>query len=112
MSKTPVLNEPQSFLEIVLPVAEFQDAQRSVATHAPRRGVTAKRALLLPSEKSSSPPFIQALVSRMSGETDAGRVFMQNPQWAFFHPERSKAIAPEIDRLAQECDLMISGVAY
>ena len=101
-----------AILEVVVPVADYQDVDLTASQHALRRGVSGRRAVLLPSEKSSSPPFIQALVSRMSAETSAARVSMKNVDWAFFHPERSAAIGPEIDRIAKECDLMISGVAY
>ena len=102
----------QSFLEVVVPVAAYQDVERGVSKHATRSGIEGKRALLLPSEKSSSPPFIRVLVERMIAETHAKRVFTENPEWAFFHPARAASIAPEIDRLARECDFMVSGVAY
>ncbi len=102
-----------SSLEIVVPVAQYQDAEQPIGKHAPRpANIEDKRVLLLPSEKSSSVPFIRALVQRMTAETAAKRVFMHNPDWAFFHPQRAAAIAPEIDKLARECDLMLSGVAY
>jgi len=101
-----------AILEVVVPVADYQDVERTASKHAFRHGVSGRRALLLPSEKSSSPPFIEALVSRMSAETNAAHVSMENVDWPFFHPGRSAAIEPEIDRIARECDLMISGVAY
>ncbi len=103
----------QSFLEIVVPVADYQDVEQAVARHAPRPGgIKGKTAVLLPSEKSSSPPFMRALVQRMTAETPARRVFMHHAEWPFFHPARAAAIAPEIDQLARECDLMVAGVAY
>lgn len=105
-------NTVTSLLEIVVPVADYQDVERDVSRHAPRRGITGKRAVLLPSEKSSSPPFIEVLVRRMHAETDVERVFTQAADWPFFHPQRSATIGPDIDKIAQECDLMISGVAY
>lgn len=102
-----------SFLEVVAPVADYQDVEQAVARHAPRPGgIKGKTAVLLPSEKSSSPPFMRALVERLVAATPAGRVFMHHAEWSFFHPTRAATIAPEIDLLAQECDLMISGVAY
>jgi hypothetical protein len=100
------------YVEIVSPVADYQDVDKVVSKHAPRRGFSGKRALLLPAEKSSSPPFIAVLMKRMTAGTDAKHVFTQNPEWAFFHPARAAAIAPEIDALARQCDMMISGVAY
>ena len=102
-----------SFLEVVSPVATYQDMEQHISPHARRPGsIKGKIAALLPSEKSSSPPFIRVLVQRMTMETDAGQVVMHNPDWAFFHPQRAAAIAPQIDKLARECDLMICGVAY
>lgn len=100
------------FIEVVSPVADYQDVDRNVSRHAVRAGLSGRRALLLPAEKSSSPPFIQVLMKRMAAETDAKHVFTRNPEWPFFHPARAAAIAPEIDGAARECDLMISGVAY
>ncbi|HYC46184.1 MAG TPA: hypothetical protein VED01_11965 [Burkholderiales bacterium] len=107
----PDKNEP-TLLKIVMPVADYQDAARGVADHARRHGVAGKRAVLLPSEKSSSPPFIQVLVGRMNAETESARVWMENVDWPFFHPARREEIGPDIDRVARDCDLMISGVAY
>jgi hypothetical protein len=49
-------------IEVVSPVAEFQDVAGNVVRHAARSGWSGKRALLLPAEKSSSLPFIDALV--------------------------------------------------
>ena len=101
------------FIEVVVPVADYQDVEQKISTHAPRTGsIKGKTALLLPSEKSSSPPFIRALVERMNTETKAKRVFMLNPDWAFFHPKQAAAIAPEIARLTGDCDLMVTGIAY
>src|SRR3954463_12889143 len=97
-------NSPRE-LTIVSPVAEYQDARQGSSQHAARAGIAGKRALLLPAEKSSSPPFIEALVRRMSAETDAERAFMRNPEWAFFHPERAPLIDAEVDALARECDV-------
>jgi hypothetical protein len=102
----------KSRLEVVVPVADFMDAERGSSTHAPRRGVSNKTALLLPSEKTSSIPFIEVLLRRMRDETPAAHVITQRADWPFFHPGRSAAITAEIDRLASQCDLMISGVAY
>ncbi|HEX6007557.1 MAG TPA: hypothetical protein VFY80_06315 [Burkholderiales bacterium] len=102
----------KSTLEVVVPVAEFMDVDRGVSGHASRRGIARKRVLLLPSEKTSSIPFIDVLLGRMRSETPAAHVTTQRVDWAFFHPGRSAAIGAEIDRLASECDLMISGVAY
>lgn len=100
------------YIEVVNPVADYQDVDKAVSRHAARSGLAGRRVLLLPAEKSSSPPFIQVLVRRMAAETAAKHVFTQDPQWPFFHPARAAAIAPEIDAAARQSDLMISGVAY
>jgi hypothetical protein len=100
------------YIEVVNPVADFKDVDKAVSRHAPRSGLTGKRALLLPAEKSSSPPFIEVLLRRMAAETAAAKVFTLNPEWPFFHPARAAAITPEIDAAARQSDLVISGVAY
>jgi len=102
----------ESVLTIVVPVAEYQDVARVAARHAQRRGVKGMRAALLPAEKSSSPPFMRVLEQRMAGQTDVRRALLHNPDWPFFHPQRAALIPSEIDQLARECDLMVSGVAY
>jgi hypothetical protein len=107
-----MIEKKDALLRIVVPVAEYRDTAQAAATHAQRHGVKGRRALLLPAEKSSSPPFVRALLGRMAEGTPVGRVSMSNPDWAFFHPQRAAAIAPEIDRLAADCDLMVAGVAY
>ena len=83
------MDKTRTLLEIVVPVADYQDVEKTVSTHAARTGMEKKTALLLPSEKSSSPPFVRALVERMSAETSVEHVSMQNPGWAFFHPQRA-----------------------
>ena len=100
------------FIEVVSPVADYRDMGKTSSSPALRSGLSGKRTLLLPAEKSSSPPFIKVLQRRMAADTDVAQVFTANPDWAFFHPARAAAIGPEIDALARKCDLMISGVAY
>ena len=103
----------QSFLEVVVPVADYRDLKQPVFAHAPRPGrITGRTVALLPSEKSSSPPFMQALTRRLAAQTDVKCAVMHNPDWPFFHPERAAAIAPEIDKLSRDCDLVVLGVAY
>ena len=53
-----------------------------------------------------------ARMKRMRAESEAKHVFTRNPDWPFFHPARAAAIAPEIDAIVRECDLMVSAVAY
>ncbi|MEA3154569.1 MAG: hypothetical protein QOK44_2158, partial [Betaproteobacteria bacterium] len=40
------------FLEVVVPVAAYQDVERVASQHATRRGIEGQRIVLLPSEKS------------------------------------------------------------
>jgi hypothetical protein len=100
------------YIEIVSPVADYQDVDKAVSRHAARTGLSGKRALLLPAEKSSSPPFIAVMMKRLLLGSNATHVFTSNPEWPFFHPSRATVIAPEIDAVAQQCDVMITGVAY
>jgi hypothetical protein len=100
-------------LEIVSPVAVYRDIEPPVYRHAPRpRAIDGRTIVLLPSEKSSSPPFVEALAQRLAAETRVKRAYVHYPDWAFFHPERAVNIGPEADRVARECDLMVSAVAY
>jgi hypothetical protein len=104
--------EPMQPMTIVSPVAQFRDAGQGSFKHASRSGLAAKRVLLLPAEKSSSPPFVRVLAERLGSETAIERAFMRNPDWAFFHPERTPLIDAEVEALARECDAVVSGVAY
>jgi|RhiMethySRZTD1v2_1073278.scaffolds.fasta_scaffold184289_2 hypothetical protein len=107
-----MVDTPARGLTIVSPIAEYRDVEQASSKHAERRGLTGRRALLLPAEKSSSPPFIRALVERMSADTHVSSAFMRSAEWAFFHPRGAPLIDAEVDALARECDVMISGVAY
>jgi hypothetical protein len=102
-----------SFVDIVLPVARYQDAAQPAAAHAVRpHSIAGRRVLLLPSEKASSPPFTAALAQRLAAGAGVADAFVRQPDWAFFHPGRAGGIGAEIDRYAAECDLMVTGVAY
>jgi hypothetical protein len=101
------------FLEVVVPVADYQDAVQPSGKHAPRpSSIKGKTVLLLPSERSSSPPFIHALAARLTEQTAVRRAFVHNPDWPFFHPQRAGKIAAEVDKLARQCDLVVAGVGY
>lgn len=76
-----------SFLEIVLPVVEYQDQKRRALEPPPRpRRLSGKTIAALPNFKTISPPFMSALAARLGTETDAGRAYMHNPDWQFTHP--------------------------
>ena len=98
-------------LEVVVPVAERRTAEGTFQ-RAQRSGLRDKAVLLLPSQKSSSPPFISALVERMAAATPAKQVFTRNPDWPYFHPTKSAGIPEEIDQAAKESDLTVVGIAY
>lgn len=107
-----VAETKQSSLEIVVPVADYQDLEQPAARHAPRPGsIKGKTVMLLPSG-SCSPPFVQALAQRLVAETEVKHAFVHEPDWPFFHPERAGKIAPEVDKLVRQCDLMVVGAAY
>lgn len=101
----------QSFLEIVVPVVDYQDLKRH-AFKPPQRpkSITGKTIALLPNFKTISPPFMEALAQRLARETGVKHAFVHNPDWQFTHPERVGKIAPEVDGLVRECDLMVTGV--
>jgi len=98
-------------IEIVEPVVEYMDTHRPTAT-APRRpnNLEGKTIALLANWKPISLPFLEVIAARL--KTNPGLdAFALQPDWQFTHPERVGKIAPEADRLAQRCDLMLSGVA-
>ncbi|MBI3069083.1 MAG: hypothetical protein HY323_01300 [Betaproteobacteria bacterium] len=102
----------RSFLEVVVPVADYRDVEQPAARHAPRpASIKGKTVMLLPSG-SCSPPFVEALAQRLVAEAGVKRAFVHEPDWPFFHPERAGKIAPEVDKLVRECDLMVVGAAY
>ena len=100
-------------LEVIVPVADYQDVAQPTVRHA-QRPVSIKDTtiLLLPSERSSSPPFMHALAARFASQTAVRRAYVHNPDWPFFHPQHAGKIAGEVDKLASECDLVVAGVAY
>lgn len=101
-----------SSLEIVVPVADYRDVEQPAAKRALRpASIKGKTVLLLPSG-SCSPPFVEALAQRLVAQTGVKRAFVHEPDWPFFHPERAGKIAPELDKLVGECDLMVVGAAY
>lgn len=100
-----------SVLEVVVPVADYQDLQRPAFKPAQRpKSIEGKTVVLLPNFKAISPPFLEALAQRLTKEAHVKHAFVHNPDWQFTHPERVGKIAPEVDKLAREWDLMVSGV--
>lgn len=104
-------NAQESFLEIIPPVVDYLDEKPS-AKAAPRpRSLEGKRVALLANWKPISVPFMAALAGELGQKTSVKSAFARNPDWQFTHPERVGKIGPEVDALAQQCDLMVSGVS-
>ena len=97
-------------LDIVSPVAESRQAGTMRGTA--RTGLEGKSVVALPSQKSSSPPFISALVERMKAAGPAAQVFSENADWPYFHPDKSEEIPGKIDEVAKRCDAAVVGIAY
>lgn len=102
----------RSFLEILVPAADYQDRERPASRHPPRpRSIKGKTVVLVPNLKVISPPFMETLAQRLKRETGVKRAFTFNSSdWAFNHPQRMEKIASEVDGLARECELMVSGI--
>src|SRR3990167_7088701 len=94
----------QSFLDIVVPVADYQDENESASTHPSRpRSLKGKTVALLPNFRAISSPFLEALAQRLAKETGVKRAFMRDrSDWAFNHPERAGKIGRELDAFARE----------
>jgi hypothetical protein len=101
-----------SFLSIVNPVADFQDFLGKPATDIPQRPATisGKRIAVLPNWKTGLRPFMRVLADRFNSDTNAKNAFYLETDWLFTHPDRVGLIAPAVDKLAKECDLMVAGV--
>jgi hypothetical protein len=102
-----------SFLDIVIPTVEYGDFIHQPAANPPPRpaSIAGKTIALIPNWKAISAPFLDVFARRLNAGTDIKHAFMHNPDWQFTHPERIAKIGPEIDKLAGQCDLMVSGVA-
>ncbi len=102
----------RSFLEIVVPAADYRDMERAAFKRPPRpKSINGKAVALIPNLKVFSPPFMEALARRLEKDTEVKRAFMFNSaDWAFNHPQRMEKIASEVDGVARECDLMVSGI--
>jgi hypothetical protein len=101
-----------SYLEVVVPVPEYQDEIHPATTKFPERPASIKGTTiaLLPNWKAICPPIMEVLAQRFNKDTDVKHAFMYNPDWQFTHPERVAKIGPEVDELVKKCDLMVSGV--
>ena len=98
-------------IEIIEPVVEYLDAKRPTAI-APSRpnSLEGKTIALLANWKPISLPFLEVVAEGLNAKSSLNAFALQ-PDWQFTHPERIGKIAPEADRIAQRCDLMLSGVA-
>jgi len=98
-------------IEIIEPVVEYLDTQGPIVI-APRRpnSLEGKTIALLANWKPISLPFLEVVAERLNANPGLNSFALQ-PDWQFTHPQRVGKIAPDADRLAQRCDLMLSGVA-
>ena len=103
----------ETYIDVVVPSPVFRDFIKAPDPNPPPRpaSLTGKTIALLPNWKAISAPFLDIFAQRLNAETEMKHAFMHNPDWKFTHPEHVGKIGPEIDRLAKECDVMVSGVA-
>jgi hypothetical protein len=101
-----------SVISVVDPVADFQDFNRAPVTTMPQRpgNLAGKRIALLPNWKAGLRPFMRILADRFSKDTDVKSATYRETDWLFTHPDRVELIGPQVDKLATECELMVSGV--
>lgn len=101
-----------SFLTVVDPCADFQDFHHEPVTGYPERptSIAGKRIAFLPNWKNGLKPFVRVLAERFDSDTDVENARYIDTDWLFTHPDRVDAIGPQADKLAQEFDLMVSGV--
>jgi hypothetical protein len=101
----------QQFIEIIPPVVTYQDSQPSRFESAKRPStLDGKRISLLANWKPISLPFIEVFAEQLAKKTPLKIACARYPNWQFTHPERVAKISPEVDDLARQCDLMLSGV--
>jgi len=107
-----VEKETQTFMDVVMPVVEYEDEKRATSVQVQRpQNLKDKTIALLPNFRTVSPAFLQLLAKQLQTDTEVGRAFMHNPpDWPFNHPEHLSRIAPEVVKFARQCDLMVSGV--
>lgn len=102
----------ESLIEIIEPVAEYQNAKPSTFKHSPRpRILKGKKVALLANFKRMSVIFLENLAQKIARKAELESAFVHSPDWKFFNPERVGKIGPEADELARQCDLIVSGVA-
>ena len=101
-----------SILSVVNPVADFQDFSIKPVTDLPKRpsSIAGKRIELLPNWKAGLRPFMRVLADRFNSDTKVKKATYRETDWLFTHPDRVELIGPQVDKLAQDCDLMVSGV--
>ena len=99
-------------LDIVLPVAEYVDANPALPV-APKRptDISGKAIAFIANWKPISTPLMHELARVITEPTGARVAYVGFPGWRFTHPGLVGAIAPEADRLASQVELMVSGVA-
>jgi hypothetical protein len=99
-------------LEIVTPVAEYTDSQGPTNTRSDRiASLEGKSVTFLANWKPISTPFMAALSESLADKAGIRVSYSGFPGWRFTHPEMVGAIGPQADRMARECELVVSGVA-
>lgn len=99
------------FVEIVEPVVDYQDVKQAISSRSPRpRGLQGRTVALIANWKPISVPFLEALAQQLAQKVELKSAFVRNPDWQFTHPERVGKIGREVDELARQCELMMSGV--
>jgi hypothetical protein len=101
-----------SVLNVVDPQADYQDFDAAPVTNIPARpaSIAGKRVVLLPNWKNGLRPFVKRIAERMDKDTDVKSATYVPTDWLFTHPEHVGKIRPAVEKMAQECDLMVSGV--
>ncbi len=99
-------------IEIVVPTAEFRDAEVAPVRPVSRPSALAgKSVAFLANWKPISVPFMESLARGVAKQGGIRVAYVGFPGWRFTHPELVKTIGPELDRMASQADLVVSGVA-
>jgi hypothetical protein len=103
--------EPQ-FINVVHPQPVYQDFDAPAVNDYPARpvGIAGKRIAFLPNWKNGLRPFVRTIAERMDKDTDVSSAFYVETNWLYTHPDHVGKIPAEADKLAEQCDLMVSGV--
>jgi hypothetical protein len=101
-----------SVITVCNPTADFQDFKYEPVTNIPKRPASLEgmRIELLPNWKNGLKPFMRILADRFKSDTKVKNAVYRDTGWLFTHPDKVEKIGPDADKLARDCDLMVSGV--